>query len=142
MSAASRGRNPRAPGPQQFRGLRQFIRIACGDDHPPVSIQQGPGHQQSESAGSPNDKAIGEALINPGWRATSTNAPGVPPNTAGDERHTVKACEHSPGKASKTSASRRSPIPRSREPTDAIIRVTSTAICGSDLHLYKVLAPI
>ena len=26
-----------------------------------------------------------------------------------------------------------------QEPTDAIIRVTSTAICGSDLHLYSVL---
>lgn len=26
-------------------------------------------------------------------------------------------------------------------PTDAIVRVTSTAICGSDLHLYGVLAP-
>ncbi len=29
--------------------------------------------------------------------------------------------------------------PRIEEPTDAIIRVTSTAICGSDLHLYGVL---
>lgn len=28
-----------------------------------------------------------------------------------------------------------------QEPTDAIIRVTSTAICGSDLHLYEVLGP-
>jgi threonine dehydrogenase-like Zn-dependent dehydrogenase len=28
-----------------------------------------------------------------------------------------------------------------KEPTDAIIRVTSSAICGSDLHLYEVLAP-
>src|SRR3954452_8814803 len=27
--------------------------------------------------------------------------------------------------------------PRIEEPTDAIIRVTSTAICGSDLHLYS-----
>jgi threonine dehydrogenase-like Zn-dependent dehydrogenase len=27
------------------------------------------------------------------------------------------------------------------EPTDAIIKVTSTAICGSDLHLYEVLGP-
>jgi len=27
------------------------------------------------------------------------------------------------------------------EPTDAIIRVTSTAICGSDLHLYELLGP-
>ncbi len=33
------------------------------------------------------------------------------------------------------------PDPRIEEPTDAVIRVTSTAICGSDLHLYDVLAP-
>jgi threonine dehydrogenase-like Zn-dependent dehydrogenase len=33
------------------------------------------------------------------------------------------------------------PDPAIREPTDAIIRVTSTAICGSDLHLYEVLGP-
>jgi threonine dehydrogenase-like Zn-dependent dehydrogenase len=31
------------------------------------------------------------------------------------------------------------PDPRIAEPTDAIIRVTTTAICGSDLHLYEVL---
>ncbi|MBV9640784.1 MAG: glutathione-dependent formaldehyde dehydrogenase [Mycobacteriaceae bacterium] len=29
--------------------------------------------------------------------------------------------------------------PQIKEPTDAIIRVTSTNICGSDLHLYEVL---
>ena len=33
------------------------------------------------------------------------------------------------------------PDPKLQEPTDAIIRVTSTAICGSDLHLYGVLGP-
>ena len=33
------------------------------------------------------------------------------------------------------------PDPRIDEPTDAIIKVTSTAICGSDLHLYGVLGP-
>jgi threonine dehydrogenase-like Zn-dependent dehydrogenase len=33
------------------------------------------------------------------------------------------------------------PDPRLEQPTDAIIRVTSTAICGSDLHLYEVLGP-
>jgi threonine dehydrogenase-like Zn-dependent dehydrogenase len=33
------------------------------------------------------------------------------------------------------------PDPKIVEPTDAIIRVTSTAICGSDLHLLDVLAP-
>ena len=33
------------------------------------------------------------------------------------------------------------PDPKIQEPTDAIIRVTSTAICGSDLHLYEVLGP-
>jgi len=31
------------------------------------------------------------------------------------------------------------PDPSIREPTDAIVRITSTAICGSDLHLYEVL---
>jgi threonine dehydrogenase-like Zn-dependent dehydrogenase len=31
------------------------------------------------------------------------------------------------------------PDPRIQEPTDAIIEVTSTNICGSDLHLYEVL---
>jgi threonine dehydrogenase-like Zn-dependent dehydrogenase len=31
------------------------------------------------------------------------------------------------------------PDPKLEEPTDAIIRVTSTNICGSDLHLYETL---
>ena len=33
------------------------------------------------------------------------------------------------------------PDPTIEEPTDAIVRITSTAICGSDLHLYEVLGP-
>ena len=33
----------------------------------------------------------------------------------------------------------RFPTPRSKKPTDAIIKVTSTNICGSDLHLYETL---
>ncbi|MDF2146583.1 zinc-dependent alcohol dehydrogenase [Knoellia sp. p5-6-4] len=33
------------------------------------------------------------------------------------------------------------PDPVISEPTDAIVKVTSTAICGSDLHLYTVLGP-
>jgi len=33
------------------------------------------------------------------------------------------------------------PDPRIEEATDAIVRVTSTAICGSDLHLYELLGP-
>ena len=31
------------------------------------------------------------------------------------------------------------PDPAILEPTDAIVRITSTAICGSDLHLYRVM---
>ena len=31
------------------------------------------------------------------------------------------------------------PDPTIQEPTDAIVKITSTAICGSDLHLYEVL---
>jgi threonine dehydrogenase-like Zn-dependent dehydrogenase len=33
------------------------------------------------------------------------------------------------------------PDPRIEQPTDAIIRVTSSGICGSDLHLYEVMGP-
>ncbi|HVM09677.1 MAG TPA: zinc-dependent alcohol dehydrogenase [Acidimicrobiales bacterium] len=33
------------------------------------------------------------------------------------------------------------PDPTIQEPTDAIIRVTSTALCGSDLHLYELFGP-
>jgi threonine dehydrogenase-like Zn-dependent dehydrogenase len=33
------------------------------------------------------------------------------------------------------------PDPKIEEPTDAILRITSTGICGSDLHLIEVLGP-
>jgi threonine dehydrogenase-like Zn-dependent dehydrogenase len=33
------------------------------------------------------------------------------------------------------------PDPTIQESTDAVVRVTTTAICGSDLHLYEVLTP-
>ncbi len=33
------------------------------------------------------------------------------------------------------------PDPRIEKPTDAVIRVTTTGLCGSDLHLYEPLAP-
>ncbi len=32
------------------------------------------------------------------------------------------------------------PDPTIQDPTDAIVRITSTALCGSDLHLYEVMA--
>lgn len=33
------------------------------------------------------------------------------------------------------------PDARIEEPTDAVVRMTTTAICGSDLHLYEVMGP-
>lgn len=33
------------------------------------------------------------------------------------------------------------PDPVIKEPTDAILRITSTGLCGSDLHLYETLGP-
>lgn len=33
------------------------------------------------------------------------------------------------------------PDPVIQRPTDAIVRITSSAICGSDLHLYELLGP-
>ncbi|MGD7003888.1 zinc-dependent alcohol dehydrogenase [Corynebacterium halotolerans] len=43
--------------------------------------------------------------------------------------------------ASKTVSVEEVPDPQIQEPTDAVIKITSTAICGSDLHLYEVLTP-
>ena len=33
------------------------------------------------------------------------------------------------------------PDPRIEEPTDAVVRITSTGLCGSDLHLYDPFTP-
>jgi threonine dehydrogenase-like Zn-dependent dehydrogenase len=33
------------------------------------------------------------------------------------------------------------PDPKIEHPTDAIVRITSSGICGSDLHLYEVMGP-
>jgi threonine dehydrogenase-like Zn-dependent dehydrogenase len=33
------------------------------------------------------------------------------------------------------------PDPRIEKPTDILVKITSTGICGSDLHLYEVLGP-
>jgi threonine dehydrogenase-like Zn-dependent dehydrogenase len=33
------------------------------------------------------------------------------------------------------------PDPKIEQPTDAVVRITSSGICGSDLHLYEVLGP-
>jgi threonine dehydrogenase-like Zn-dependent dehydrogenase len=33
------------------------------------------------------------------------------------------------------------PDPAIKDPTDAIVRITSSAICGSDLHLYELMGP-
>ncbi|WP_433019414.1 zinc-dependent alcohol dehydrogenase [Kribbella sp. CA-294648] len=33
------------------------------------------------------------------------------------------------------------PDPRIEQPTDAIVKITSSGLCGSDLHLYEVMAP-
>ena len=33
------------------------------------------------------------------------------------------------------------PDPQIKEPTDVIVKVTSSGLCGSDLHLYEVLGP-
>ncbi|MEH3077002.1 MAG: alcohol dehydrogenase catalytic domain-containing protein [Quadrisphaera sp.] len=33
------------------------------------------------------------------------------------------------------------PDPRIEQPTDAVVRITATGLCGSDLHLYEVMGP-
>lgn len=33
------------------------------------------------------------------------------------------------------------PDPKIQDPTDVIVQITSTGLCGSDLHLYEILGP-
>ena len=54
-------------------------------------------------------------------------------------QHESNACTHQSGQ--RYVRVEDGPDPILQEPTDAIIKVTSTAICGSDLHLYEVLGP-
>ena len=44
---------------------------------------------------------------------------------------------HAPGKVSVDTV----PDPKIQKPDDVILRVTSTAICGSDLHIYNGFFP-
>lgn len=60
-----------------------------------------------------------------GWRPESLVAPMKALTWQGREKVSVEMV----------------PDPRLEKANDAIIRVTSTAICGSDLHLYGVLGP-
>jgi threonine dehydrogenase-like Zn-dependent dehydrogenase len=54
------------------------------------------------------------------------------------ERETVKALTW---QGKRSVSVEEVPDPVIQDPTDAIVRITSTAICGSDLHLYEVLGP-
>jgi threonine dehydrogenase-like Zn-dependent dehydrogenase len=48
----------------------------------------------------------------------------------------VHRCEPSAGKARKDVRVETVPDPVILNPRDAIVKVTTTAICGSDLHIY------
>jgi threonine dehydrogenase-like Zn-dependent dehydrogenase len=50
------------------------------------------------------------------------------------EQKTMKAVVfHGPGNV----AVEDRPVPTIQEPTDAIVKVSQTALCGSDLHVYR-----
>jgi threonine dehydrogenase-like Zn-dependent dehydrogenase len=55
-----------------------------------------------------------------------------------DEEHTVRALTWQGKRDVRVEDV---PDPRIEQPTDAVVKITSTAICGSDLHLYEVLGP-
>ena len=53
---------------------------------------------------------------------------------AGAHKDDMKALVyHGPGKQ----ALENRPMPRIEQPTDAIVRITKTTICGTDLHILK-----
>src|SRR5207302_3218919 len=65
------------------------------------------------------------------------NAPRPPLFDLGTENVMKALCWHGTGDVRCETV----PDPRIEDPKDAIVRVTSTAICGSDLHLYDGFMP-
>src|SRR5689334_10358877 len=63
------------------------------------------------------------------------NSRGVRRSFSGSHRHMKALTFQGTGKVSVDNV----PDPKIQEPTDAIVRMTSTAICGSDLHLLDTL---
>jgi threonine dehydrogenase-like Zn-dependent dehydrogenase len=55
--------------------------------------------------------------------------------------HTVLAMRAVTWQGKRNIAVKDVPEPRIEEPKDAIVRITSTALCGSDLHLYELMSP-
>src|SRR5690625_7186516 len=73
---------------------------------------------------------------------TGRTVPGPPPErghrTGRGRRETMKAVVWNGVRDVRTETV---PDPRVEEPDDAVIRLTSSGLCGSDLHLYEVLGP-
>ena len=69
-------------------------------------------------------------------RACAGPEEGLPPPgvSTGERRHAMKALVyHGPGQK----ALEERPMPALAAPTDAIVRITKTTICGTDLHILK-----
>src|SRR6188768_633488 len=78
--------------------------------------------------------------VSRGWTGLALNAGRASGHVLARPRneHTMKALVfHSPGKVSVDNV----PDPQLQKPDDIIVRVTSTAICGSDLHIYNGFVP-
>src|SRR3954452_6271792 len=96
-------------------------------------MRMSPGYPPAAPAMHPSWHPLGPRVW--GYRAGSGQARGV---GRAERRRGMRALTWQ-GKRSVTVET--VPDPKVEAPNDAVIRVTSTAICGSDLHLYEVLGP-
>ena len=69
------------------------------------------------------------------------NPASVNPSPASPGRPSVQHMRALTYQAKRSVSVETVPDPTILEPTDAIVRITSTAICGSDLHLYELFGP-
>jgi threonine dehydrogenase-like Zn-dependent dehydrogenase len=103
------------------------------------------GHGTASDDLQPNCPPAGSRLFHKDVaQKVRLNAQSVPmdshvfPTTIGQRENTMKALAWHGKRDVRVDTV---PDPTIQEPTDAIIRVTTSGLCGSDLHLYEILLP-
>ncbi len=103
---------------------------------PPASTRSPSGSSSATTPRAPGSSSPG--CCPPTVPGTASRRPWPDPDPLEGRREIMKAVTwQAPRKISVEEV----PDPTIQEPTDAVVRITTTGLCGSDLHLYEPLAP-
>lgn len=118
---------------EEVLGLSQFATVSRGDHHPEVPVEKLAGDEETQAPGGPDHQC--------NWAAVHFITVVLPQVACIARTRSMRLMRALTWQGMEAVQVLDVPDPVIQEPTDAIVEVTSTAICGSDLHLYGVLAP-